>query len=160
MEWGTPSGDSILCNQTGTCVVEGHFPLSLLFNIMQIGCEFNRAVVVVVYQRHHSQLEVLEMAGCTTRQCKAVDYVKFNVVGTTEDSLEEGQIADSPLQIEVVRDNFDTETISTGIDSRFETGADHDTSLDYDDILSTRHDAESVVTIRTSDHEDPEQDGR
>ena len=84
------------------------------------------------------------------------DYARLNSVGTTEELLEEGQIQDSPLKLNPSDDEFGQEqsSVTTGIDSRFVIN-DGDTSLDYeDDLLQARCEAESVVTIQSSRHDE------
>ena len=93
---------------------------------------------------------------CRTRNKTKTDYARLNSAGTTEELLEEGQIQDSPLKLIPSDDEFEHEqsSVTTGIDSRFVVN-DEDTSLDYeDDLLLARCEAESVVTIYSSRHDE------
>ena len=91
-----------------------------------------------------------------TRPRKPKDYAKLNTVGTTGEPLEEGQIADSPFRLNPSDDEFqfqqEEQSATSNINSRFEDN--QDTDLDYeDDLLSTRLDVESVITVKTSEHD-------
>ena len=94
-------------------------------------------------------------AGVRTRSKKAMNYARLNAVGTTEEPLEEGQLADSPLRLNPSDDEFGTETIADSVPASLMPS--HDSSLDYeDDIMQSRGDTASIITVHTSENLDPE----